>query len=175
MYGNLSDRYLKHAQKTLGLGAGNFIDGTRSIGIGTMIHASLKIEPLLDDKLRDLLGPILTEDQIYENRSNTYQNNWLQHGQGAPKGLGVYTPQWDGEHIVKTLRPWLKDMRLLRKYNVHPLHEHGYLLCIMIGKKRDGWLRHIADTIEKDNLLDFNGSFLRHKTHPFILGKDNSS
>ena len=60
-------------------------------------------------------------------------------------------PKWDGKNPAKTLKPWLKELRIWRQETAIPTRKHGMKLQ---GSFENGsWMKTCADRIPEEVLV----------------------
>ena len=60
-------------------------------------------------------------------------------------------PKWDGKNPAKTLKPWLKELRLWRHETSIPVHKHG--LRLSRSFEPGSWLKACADRLPEEKLF----------------------
>ena len=76
------------------------------------------------------------------------QRHWL-----PPEGSGDREPipKWNGQNPRKTLRPWLRELRLWRQETSVPPSKHG--LKLFRSFEAGSWLRQAADRVPEEQLV----------------------
>ena len=75
-----------------------------------------------------------------------WRQNWWQGGQEKDP-----VPKWDGKNPAKSLKPWLKELRLWRHMSTIPEFRQGYALAKSFPA--DSWLKQCADRVPEEKLL----------------------
>ena len=63
-------------------------------------------------------------------------------------------PKWDGKNPARTLKPWLRELRLWRHETSIPANKHG--LKLYRSFEQGSWMKQLAEKIPEEELLTAN-------------------
>ena len=93
-------------------------------------------------QLQKMIGPSPSAVENFQ------WNRWMgehQRGEKCP------IPKWDGKQPAKTLKPWLKELRIWRRETTEPVTRHGLMLSRSF--EANSWLKAAADRIPEELLV----------------------
>ena len=92
-------------------------------------------------QLERLIGP------QPEHLAQMQWHRWYEMDRGEKEPI----PRWNGQNPAKTLKPWLRDLRIWRQTTSVPLSKHGLKLAQSF--ESNSWLKSCADRIPEDELV----------------------
>ena len=110
-------------------------------GTGQSLPSSPNLPQIPQPQLDKLLGPTPTDV------SNWQWNRWYEGDRGDKDPI----PRWDGKHPARSLKPWLRELRIWRQTTSEPVHRHGLKLARSFEKGT--WLAQCADRIPEEQLV----------------------